>query len=158
MKNNKRAIDPPGQDCPAEAVLSDFLENRLSQEKVNRLLEHLANCRCCLTLLELGHRAKQRAEDMPTTEMLVRAKDLARKNPRKSMLKFKWPALASFSFILSFVFAKYFVQFLVLAVIFSLKWVFDTGSTRTLIMIYQAWRKKDSATAQQIIRDFSRKS
>ena len=90
--------------------------------------------------------------------MLNRAKGLARKSQAKGISGYKWPILALLSFVLSFVFTRYFVQFLALAVIFSLKWIFDTGSTRTLIMIYQAWRKKDNSSAQRIIRDFSRKS
>lgn len=144
----------PDQGCPTELELSDFLEKRLSREKENFLLEHIANCSHCLSLLELGQRAKEKAEIGISPEMIVRAKNLAKRGHTKKISNFKWPTLALISFILSFVFAKYFMQFLILAVIFSLKWVFDTASTRTLIMVYQAWRRKDKGTAQRIIQDF----
>lgn len=147
----------PEQNCPTELELSDFLEKRLNQEKENLLLEHIANCSHCLALLELGQRAKEKREFGISPEMIMRAKKLAKSNYPKRMANFKWPILALISFILSFVVAKYFMQFLILAVIFSLKWVFDTASTRTLIMVYQAWRRKDKDTAQRIIQDFQDK-
>lgn len=147
----------PGKDCPTEFELSDYLEKQLSQEKENLLLEHIANCPHCLSLLELGQRAKEKTEVGISPEMITRAEKLAQRSHPARMANFKWPTLALISFILSFVFAKYFMQFLILAVIFSLKWVFDTASTRTLIMVYQAWRRKDKDTAQRIIQDFQDK-
>ncbi|MBL7092121.1 MAG: zf-HC2 domain-containing protein [Candidatus Omnitrophica bacterium] len=161
---------PLYQDCPSELELSDYLENRLSREKEDSLLEHIARCPHCLSLLELAQReaAKEKAQDKPTPEMIRRAKNIMQKRPNppatdkegragKTIFNYKWQALAFMSFILSFAFTRYFLQFLVLAVIFSIKWIFDAGSTRTLIMIYEAWRKKDKGTAQRIIRDFQDK-
>ena len=87
----------------------------------------------------------------------MHADNIVQKKPTKTISKYKWQVFASISFILSFIFTRYFLQFLILAVIFSIKWIFDTGSTRTLIMIYEAWRKKDRGSAQRIIRDFQDK-
>lgn len=56
--------------------------------------------------------------------------------------KGKWLIGALVSFILSFLLPRFFLQFLALAVILGGKWIFDTQSTRTLIMIYDAWRKR----------------
>lgn len=158
----------PDQNCPSELELSDYLENRLNQEKESLLLEHTADCPHCLSLLEIAQQAKGKGEDTPRPEMIIRAKNIVQKrsNPPatdkegrtgKTIFYYKWQIFAFVSFILSFILTRYFLQFLILAVIFSLKWVFDTGSTRTLIMIYEAWRKKDKGTAQKIIRDFQDK-
>ena len=150
---------PLYQDCPSELELSDYLKNRLSREKEDSLLEHIARCPHCLSLLELAQReaAEEKAQDKPTPEMIGRARNIMQKKPKKTIFNYKWQVLAFISFVLSFVFTRYFLQFLVLAVIFSIKWIFDAGSTRTLIMIYEAWRKKDKGTAQRIIRDFQDK-
>ncbi len=148
----------PSLDCPSELELSDYLEKRLSKQKESLFLEHIANCPHCLSLLELAQRAKERKQDQPTAEMIIRAKNIVQKRSTKTIFKYKWQVFAFISFILSFVFTRYFLQFLILAVVFSIKWIFDTGSTRTLIMIYEAWRKKDKGTAQRIIQDFQDKT
>ncbi len=148
------------ENCPSESELSDYLEDRLSQESRDALLEHIADCPHCLSLLELAQGAKEQASSMPTPTMIKRAKNLAQQETKKKTLvfKYKWAISAGISFALSFILTRYFIQFLTLAVIFSLKWIFDTGSTRTLVMIYQAWRKKDSGTVQRIIQDFQDKT
>jgi hypothetical protein len=144
--------------CPSELELNDYLENRLGGERETRLLEHLADCPHCLSLVELAHQSKKAAnEDRPTSGMIRQAKAIVRTKPKKTLSHYKWQISACISFILSFILTRYFLQFLALAVIFSIKWIFDTGSTRTLIMIYEAWRKKDKGRAQRIIRDFQDK-
>lgn len=151
MKNSK-------ENCPSELELSDYLQSRLSGEKETQFLEHLSRCPHCLSLVELAHQSKKAAkEDKPTNEMIRRAKDIVQKKPKRILFHYKWQVLACISFILSFILTRYFLQFLALAVIFSIKWIFDAGSTRTLIMIYEAWRKKDRGSAQRIIRDFQDK-
>jgi len=158
LKERVSKIERPSlQNCPSELQLCDYLENRLSQEKQNSLLEHIADCPHCLSLLELAQRAEEGAQDMPAPEMIMRAKNIVQKKPKKTISNYKWQLFACISFIFSFIFTQYFLQFLILAVIFSIKWIFDAGSTRTLIMIYEAWRKKDKGSAQRIIRDFQDK-
>lgn len=149
----------PSPDCPSELELSDYLESRLSKEKEDLLLEHIADCPHCLSLLELAQAsAKEKGKDKPSAEMIRRAKDIIQKRPgKKTLFNYKWQILAALAFILSFIFTRYFLQFLILAVVFSLKWIFEAGSTRTLIMIYHAWRKKDHGSAKRIIQDFQDK-
>ncbi|MBN2096870.1 MAG: zf-HC2 domain-containing protein [Candidatus Omnitrophica bacterium] len=145
------------QTCPSELQLCDYLENRLDQEQENRLLEHLADCKHCLALLELAQSQPKEITEEPASELIARAQNIVQGRPEKTVLSYKWPILAGISFILSFTLSRYFLQFLTLALVFSIKWIFDTGSTRTLIMIYEAWRKKDSNTAQRIIQDLRNK-
>ena len=149
---------PLGQDCPSELELNDYLENRLSQQRENLVLEHIADCPHCLSLLELSQEAtKEKVKDRPTPEMIMRVKKIVRQKSAKAIFNYKWPILAAVSFTLSFIWGRYFLQFLILAIIFSVKWIFDSGSTRTLIMIYEAWRGKDKSSAQRIIQDFQDK-
>ncbi len=42
------------------------------------------------------------------------------------------------SFGLSFVFPRYFMQFLISAILFGLKWIWDSKATRTQIYVYKA--------------------
>ncbi len=141
--------------CPSELELCDYLQNRLTQEKKHLLSEHIANCPRCLSLLKLAQESREgKIEDRPTPEMIIRAQNIVRRRPQRTIFNYKWQICAGLSFTLSFVFTRYFLQFLILAVIFSLKWIFDTGSTRTLVMIYEAWRRKDKGSAQRIIQGF----
>jgi len=156
------------RNCPPELELHDYLEGRLSRQRENLLLEHIADCPHCLSLLEIAQGLRARTDERPRPEMIMRAKHTAQKRPNppatdkegragRTILNYKWQLFAGLSFILSFIFTRYFLQFLVLAVIFSLKWLLNTGSTRTLIMIYEAWHKKDKGTARRIIQDFEDK-
>jgi hypothetical protein len=145
------------QNCPNELELCDYLENRLNPEKQKQVLEHITECSHCLCLLALTQRTIQESKDFPSHEMIKRAKNIMPKKSKKKILNYMWPIFTFISVGLSFIFTRYFIQFLVLAVIFGVKWVFDTGSTQTLIMIYEAWRKKDKTTAQRIIQDFQDK-
>ena len=142
--------------CPSQLEISDFLDKSLGREKERALLYHIARCPNCLSLLELGYKAKEEYATQLTTKMLKRAQRLVPGQGKRSGLKQVWLILAAICFIFSFVIARFFSQFLVLAIIFSLKWILDTGSTRTLIMIYQAWRKKDSESARRIVRDLKK--
>ncbi len=156
MPNNM--AEAPLQNCLSELELSDYLENKLNPEKEDRLLEHITDCAHCLSLLEIAQRTKDHAtSEMPSQDMIQRAKDIMQKRTKRRISHYKWQILSAISFLLSFIFRRYFVQFLALAVIFSIKWIFDSGSTRTLIMIYEAWRKKEKGTAQRIIHDFQDK-
>jgi hypothetical protein len=145
------------QNCPDELVLCDYLENRLNPEKQKQVLNHIAECSHCLCLLALAQRSVLADKDLPSVEMIKRAKNIMPKKSKKKISNYMWPIFTFASVGLSFIFTHYFIQFLVLAVIFGIKWVFDTGSTKTLIMIYEAWCKKDKATAQRIIQGFQDK-
>jgi hypothetical protein len=142
-------------NCPSELELNDYLENRLGEEKRESILTHIADCSHCLSLLAIGHKAREMEKtDLASTQMLRRAKNIAREAPGKKLVNYKWQISAFISFVLSFILTRFFLQFLILAVIFSIKWIFDSGSTRTLIMIYEAWRGKEKGTARKIIQDF----
>ncbi|PIQ88434.1 MAG: hypothetical protein COV72_09020 [Candidatus Omnitrophica bacterium CG11_big_fil_rev_8_21_14_0_20_42_13] len=143
----------PLENCPSELELSDYLGNRLSPDKQEVLLAHVSRCRRCLSSLALAHEALQaETKEAPNQQMLAKAKDIYKKKPKNTVFNYRWQILAFISFVLSFLLSRYFLQFLVLAAVFSLKWILDSGSTRTLIMIYEAWRGKGQGDVQRIIR------
>ncbi len=71
--------------------------------------------------------------------------------------KGKWLIGALASFILSFCFPRFFLQFLALAIIFGGKWIMDSASFRTLVMIYDAWRKRGREEPEEDLKRLKRK-
>lgn len=134
-----------GPDCPTQLELSDYLEKRLNSDREERVLEHISACARCLSLIELARRAEQQQMvfPAPSPQMVNRAKKTASAASVKKGSQYKWLMFAAAPFALSFVFPRYFWQFLIATVILGLKWVFDTAASRTLIMVYEAWRGKD---------------
>ena len=98
-----KKLDLPSQSCPSELELCDYLQNRISQEKENLLLDHIANCAHCLSLLEAAQAGKEKIADRPSPEMIMRAKNIAQEKYKKIILKQKWQIFAFISFVLSFV-------------------------------------------------------
>jgi hypothetical protein len=60
-------------------------------------------------------------------------------------------ALAVVSFIMSFIAPRYFIQLLAATLIFGMKWVIDSRSTRMLIMIHEAWKSGGGQEASRVI-------
>jgi hypothetical protein len=68
------------------------------------------------------------------------------------MRKINWYAVGGVaSFALSFVFPRYFLQFLVATILLGAKWIIDAKNTRMLVMIYEAWRKGGEKEASRIL-------
>ena len=149
----------PQPACPAEARLSDYLQNKLPPQESEALSSHIANCAACLDLMAAAYRGDKIFNELtqrPSAAAINKAKGVAmRKNLGKNdkIKRIIYPCLSALAFLLSFLFPQYFLQFLFIALLFGLKWVFETGSTRTLIMIYQAWQKKDTTQARKIAED-----
>jgi len=73
-----------------------------------------------------------------------------RLNMIRTVKKNIWLLLSLASIVTSFFVARYFLQFLILSVIFGLKWVLDRESLRTLIMIYTTWKKHDKKGPERL--------
>lgn len=133
------------QDCPSQLELNDYLEQRLSLPLQEGVMEHISACPHCFSLIELARKAEKErlVFPAPSSSMLSRAKKVASAASLKKGAQYKWLIFTAVPFALSFVFPRYFWQFLIATVILGLKWVFDTATSRTLIMVYEAWRGKD---------------
>lgn len=110
------------RDCPAIERLCEYARGLLSREERGVIERHLASCDHCLdTFVSI------------CDGMKFSASKKYKKRPR-----FKKTDLlllvAIVSFLLSFIFKHYFLQFLVATLIFSIKWIADTKSNRTLII------------------------
>ncbi len=56
------------------------------------------------------------------------------------------------AFILSFIFPKYFMQCLVVTLIFGIRWALSSEGGRTLIMVLDSWRHHSQDKDQEISR------
>jgi len=121
---------------PKEAELADYLSNTLTGEGRKRIEDHIACCNDCLDNVVSAHESVK----------------IFKKRKAGVMKKINvYLILAIISFIFSFVFQRYFVQFLTAALLLGLKWVSDAKSTKMLVMIYEAWKKGGDKEASRIL-------
>lgn len=132
--------------CPDEATLSAYLSGFLRESEARLLEEHISTCHFCLENIRTASLAAASYEEsnLPdsTKELINKAKGIAKLNTDKRRLKKNLYLFGTaLAFVLSFVFPRYFVQFLVAALILGLKWVFESENARTLIMVLSSLRR-----------------
>lgn len=121
---------------PKEAELADYLSDALNGEDRKRVEDHIACCNGCLESVVSAHESVKKFK----------------KNKTGVMKKINiYLILAVISFILSFIFRDYFLQFLTATLLLGLKWVSDAKSTKMLVMIYEAWRTGGEKEASRIL-------
>lgn len=129
------------ETCPAEHTLNAYLTGTLLETEREAIEKHLADCpRCIYRIAEADAVVRECAG---TTAMEVCMKALKKINI--------WFLLAIVMFLLSFIVPRYFMQFLVGALIFAAKWIVDNRNTKMLIMIYDAWKRGGQEEAGKII-------
>lgn len=121
---------------PKEAELAGYLSNTLTGESRNRVEDHIACCNDCLDNVVSAHESVKKFKKGKTGIM-----------KRLNI----YLILAIISFILSFMFQNYFVQFLTATLLLGIKWIVDAKSTKMLIMIYEAWKKGGEKEASRIL-------
>ncbi|NQT47168.1 MAG: zf-HC2 domain-containing protein [Candidatus Omnitrophica bacterium] len=125
--------------CPDELRLLAYLDGDLGDGPRVEIEKHLAGCPECLENLVIA-----KETDMPTKKGLWNGLiEFAKKN--------RWLLASGLSFGLSFALPRYFLQFLTATVILSLKWIFDSRATKTLIMIHNAWKERDNKGLHRIM-------
>ncbi|MDD5174632.1 MAG: zf-HC2 domain-containing protein [Candidatus Omnitrophica bacterium] len=122
---------------PKESELADYLSNALNGEQRKRVEDHVACCKDCL-------------------DNAVSAYESVKifKKRKNGIMKKKinvYLILAVISFMLSFVFQRFFLQFLTATLLLGVKWITDAKSTKMLIMIYEAWKKGGEKEASRIL-------
>lgn len=137
--------------CPSDNELAHYITCAISDEPPGEgLLRHITECDFCFKKTAsavscLTGFDKEMVPDRGRAGAIQRAKSIPSIYPkaRKSYMKRnRYLFIAAIFFILSFLFKGYFLQFLVAASIFGLKWIMDTGGSKALIMIYDAWQHK----------------
>ncbi len=68
-----------------------------------------------------------------------------------------WMLLMAISFFLSFVFRRYFVQFLVITVLAGVKWIVEMRASKTQIMIYRALSEDSEQPTPHRLKEFQEK-
>ena len=145
----EKGIPSRTKECPSERQLWDYL-NGASGEREGKMADHLVRCEYCLKSLLLAQEVRPGIgfgpSEGPPHEVLSKAIGLAKKGKaqKSTIRKFLWLFLSLFFIGASFFFHRYFFQCLTLGVIFGVKWVFDTATTRTLIVMYEALKKRGS--------------
>jgi hypothetical protein len=97
-----------------------------------------------------------KADLLPRTKKLLETEKTVINWLPKNLKKNKWLIASITAFALSFAFPPVFLQFLLAAGILGGKWIFDSENARTLIMIYNAWKRggdKEAGEMIEVLRD-----
>jgi len=138
-----------GSFHPDEIELAEYLEGTLSRDRGERICEHIISCDSCFKKLADAERTfslfNEKEAESPPAHIEKKAKMIAKRFGRTNKAKNhfkknKFFYFAAISLVFSFISKRYFAQFLAVAVILGFKWVMDTGGSKALIMIYQAWK------------------
>lgn len=129
-------------NCLDEKVLSSYLDKSLSGGERTRIEAHVSQCSRCLDFLVLAYEAQGNRQKCPP---LLKEKIKARLGlrQRKGRAELKWLFGALFVFAFSFVFKRFFAQFLVAAAILGFKWVMEGESAKRAIMIFKGIEKSE---------------
>ncbi|MEA3305411.1 MAG: hypothetical protein U9R52_01195 [Candidatus Omnitrophota bacterium] len=160
----KAEVPEKKQSCPPAESLEMYASGKLGVDERRRIGGHVKNCKFCDGLIEDALFYSVYAKHVKSEAVPDRVKNKAKSlNPaykikeKKIMRHFKrniWLALSLSSLAVSFFTSRYFMQFIILTVIFGFKWIFNGGSTRALIMIYNAWKKHDKEGSEELEKIF----
>ena len=131
--------------CAKDSEINDYLSGKLSPERKLELENHFADCTGCLDKLVFAH---QTVKEFGETGLKGRV------NMKSKWVRHLWLIGAIITFILSFLFREYFLQFLTATALLGAKWIFDSVNARILIMIYEAWKKGGKDEAARILDRF----
>ncbi len=145
--------------CPDEATLSAYLNGTLSTAQARLLEEHAANCSLCLENIRTGYLGEKLFNEnklsQSSNDLIRKAKGIAKMNANKKRFKSNlWLLGTVLAFAMSFTVPKYFVQFLVAALILGLKWVSESEGIRTLIVSMEAKRRHSQETDEEATKRF----
>jgi len=128
-------------ECLLPEALYSYAKGGLSSSERDAAESHIAGCYHCLDILVSINKG-------------VRFQRIKGVKMRKEHI---FLLMAVMSFILSFVLSSYFLQLLTATVIFGIKWIIDSKSTRMLIMVHEAWKKGGDNEALRVIKDLNMK-
>jgi hypothetical protein len=136
----KRAenIAKTSKDCLSFDELCSYAEGALPTQERGKIERHLAECYRCLDILVSIHDG---------TKKIAKTRRVILKKEHMFL------AVAIIAFTLSFIFSRYFLQFLTATIVFGIKWIVDSKSTKTLIMINEAWKRGGEVEAMRVLKD-----
>ena len=127
---------------PDTNKIAGYLDKTISADERGRLESHVASCPECLKAIIAAHETVTRFR-----------KDRNDNNRRFRIMKKINPylTLAIVFFLLSFVMPRFFIQSLVATLLFGIKWIADSRSTKMLVMIYDAWKRGGDKEASRVL-------
>lgn len=150
MNNNNVKTKGSGPEraadtCPGEDVLNGYLTQSLSEEVSAEAERHIARCGACLFKIAEAYEVINEKRFKLTKEHVM-----------KVLKKINiWLISCILMFASSFIFPRFFLQFLVGAAILGAKWIIDSKNTKMLIMIYDAWKHGGHKEAGKILDSFN---
>jgi len=131
------------KDCIPFEKLYDYTNGTLPLRIREGIESHLAKCYYCLDMVVSIHSGIE-----------------------NSYYKRRWGLkketlfllMAVICFLSSFIFSRFFLQFLTATTILGIKWIVDSKSSRMLITIYEAWKRGGEREAGRILKDIDTKS
>lgn len=122
--------------CLDEKRLSSYLDEELSDAGLRDIEEHISQCNHCLDLLLVAYEARGAKEKCPALlkQKIREGFGLKQNKPQGGL---KWLFGAIIFFALSFMFRKFFMQFLAASLILGFKWVMAGEAARRAIMIFK---------------------
>lgn len=131
------------KDCISFEKLYDYI-NGISPIGMRKGVEsHLAKCYHCLDVMISIHSG---IKDSYYKRRWVLKKEVL------------FLIMAVICFLSSFIFSRFFLQFLTATIILGIKWIVDSKSSRMLIMIYEAWKRGGESEAGRILKNIDTKS
>ncbi len=143
--------------CPDEHILNDYLTAALAESDREKIENHIADCPYCIYRIAEAYEVLNESRFNPSTWLRV---DGERSRTIKSIKEFfmnariklnLWLVGCIIMFLLSFLVQRYFLQFLVGAILLGAKWIIDSKNTKMLIMIYDAWKRGGRKEAAHIL-------
>lgn len=138
-------------DCPNEKILSSYLDERLPEAERNKIEAHISECNRCLDFVLVAFEAQRKGRKYPALLKEKIRKRLGLKEKKKRP-ELKWLLWALVLFTFSFVFKRFFLQFLAGALILGFKWVMEGEGARRVVMIFkgiQGVAKQEEDTVKQ---------
>lgn len=131
--------------CPEEEILGEYASGVIDPQDRIWVEEHLSSCTKCRKLISEAHSVLSKEE-----------KHRIKRNFLHLMRKNAWGILSVLCLLLSFLFPRYFLQFLLAGSLTALKWIIDSKSAKTLIMIHKAQKlgeEENSSTSSFSSKD-----
>ncbi|MFH1753751.1 MAG: hypothetical protein ABH875_06170 [Candidatus Omnitrophota bacterium] len=138
MRNYRKKALEASEKCLSFDTLYGYSKNALPSKERQAAELHLAGCYCCLDALLA-------CSDSP--KGMNRTKGVKLKREHLFLL------LAVISFAASFMCSSYFLQFLAATMIFGIKWIVDSRSTRMLVMIHDAWKRGGEVEVGRVLKE-----
>jgi len=131
--------------CPQEEKIAEYLSGISCEEEKIALEKHFTKCsRCRKLMVETFDLTKEAAIMIAFNKMI--------KIFKKNIFLF----LSATSLVLSFYCNKYFLQFLTASILCGFKYIIDSKTTKTLIMINEAYKKNSSKNFSENLPTFKK--